>query len=195
MVATPALQRRAVNLARATVAWNLVEASVALAAGVVAGSIALVSFGLDSSVEVLSSLVILWQFRGLPEERERRASQCIAVSFFVIAVYITAQASWDLANGNRPENSPVGIGLAVAALVVMPILAGAKRRTGRQLSSPTVVADGGQSMLCAYMAGALLCALVLDSAFHWWWADGIAALAIALIAVSEGLEAWRGEVA
>lgn len=187
------LERRAVRLAWATIAWNVVEAAVAIAAGTAANSIALVGFGLDSTVEVMSAVVIVWQFRGLAEDRERRALKLIAVSFFGLAVYVAVQAVIDLATKSEPESSPVGIGLAIASLVVMPLLARAKRRTGDSLGSVTVVADSNQTKLCAYLSAILLGGLVLNTTVGWWWADPIAALAIAALAVNEGREAWRGE--
>ena len=190
---TPVLQRRAVRLAWATIAWNVVEAVVAIAAGAAANSIALVGFGLDSTVEVMSAVVIVWQFRGLAEERERRALKLIAVSFFGLAAYVGVQAIIDLAGNSEPESSPVGIGLAIASLVVMPLLARAKRRTGNAMGSVTVVADSNQTKLCAYLSAILLGGLVLNATTGWWWADPIAALAIAALAANEGREAWRGE--
>ena len=190
---TPGLERRAVRLAWATIAWNVVEAVVAVAAGVAASSVALVGFGLDSTVEVMSAVVILWQFRGLAEDRERRALKLIAVSFFGLAAYVAVQAIIDLVGKSRPESSPVGIGLAIASLVVMPLLARAKRRTGNAMGSVTVVADSNQTKLCAYLSAILLGGLVLNATVGWWWADPLAALAIAALAVNEGREAWRGE--
>ena len=193
VVHAPVLQRRAVRLAWATIAWNVVEAIVAIAAGAAANSIALVGFGLDSPVEVMSAVVILWQFRGVAEDRERRALKLIAVSFFGLATYVAVQAIIDLVGTSRPESSPVGIGLAIASLAVMPLLARAKRRTGNAMGSVTVVADSNQTKLCAYLSAILLGGLVLSATLGWWWADPVAALAIAALAVNEGREAWRGE--
>ena len=191
-VAPVVFERRAVRLAWATIAWNVVEAVVAIAAGTAASSIALVGFGLDSTVEVMSAVVIVWQFRGLSEDRERRALKLIAVSFFVLGAYVSVQAIIDLAGESEPRGSRVGIGLAVASLVVMPVLARAKRRNG-MLGSATVVADSNQTKLCAYLSAILLAGLILNATVGWWWADPIAALAIAALAVNEGREAWRGE--
>lgn len=190
---TSALPRRAVRLAWATIAWNVVEAAVAIAAGAAANSIALIGFGLDSTVEVMSAVVIVWQFRGLAEDRERRALKLIAVSFFGLAAYVAVQAIIDLAGNSKPDSAPVGIGLAIASLVVMPLLARAKRRTGNAMGSVTVVADSNQTKLCAYLSAILLGGLVLNATVGWWWADPVAALAIAALAVNEGREAWRGE--
>jgi divalent metal cation (Fe/Co/Zn/Cd) transporter len=186
-------QRRAVRLAWATIAWNVVEAVVAIAAGTAASSIALVGFGLDSTVEVMSAVVIVWQFRGLAEDRERRALKLIALSFFGLAAYVAVQAIIDLLRGSGPESSSVGIGLAIASLIVMPMLARAKRRNGNAMGSATVVADSNQTKLCAYLSAILLVGLILNATVGWWWADPIAALAIAALAANEGREAWRGE--
>lgn len=194
-VASPrTLERRAVRLAWATVAWNVVEAVVAIGAGAAAGSIALVGFGLDSTVEVMSALVIVWQFRGVGAERERRALKLIAVSFFALAAYVTIQAIIELASVSEPSESMVGIGLASASLVVMPVLARAKRRNGALIGSVTVLADSNQTKLCVYLSAVLLAGLVLNATVGWWWADPVAALVIAALAANEGREAWRGEI-
>lgn len=192
--ATPdRLARRARLLAIATLSWNVIEAAVAIAAGSAAGSIALVGFGLDSTVEVLSALVILWQFNSLAKDRERRALRFIALSFFALAAYVVVQAVWDLVGRTEPVGSPVGIGLAIASLIAMPILAGAKRRTGRAMASTTVIADSNQTKLCAYLSAVLLGGLLVNATVGWWWADPLAAVGIALLAAKEGHEAWRGE--
>ncbi|MEP6658610.1 MAG: cation transporter [Acidimicrobiales bacterium] len=197
MVSTTAtpdrLARRARLLAIATLSWNVIEAAVAIAAGSAAGSIALVGFGLDSTVEVLSALVILWQFNSLAKDRERRALRFIALSFFALAAYVVVQAVWDLVGRTEPVGSPVGIGLAIASLIAMPILAGAKRRTGRAMASTTVIADSNQTKLCAYLSAVLLGGLLVNATVGWWWADPLAAVGIALLAAKEGHEAWRGE--
>ena len=186
-------QQRAVRLAWATIVWNVVEAVVAIAAGTAATSIALVGFGLDSTVEVMSAVVIVWQFRGLAEDRERRALKLIALSFFALAAYVAVQAIIDLLGRSEPQSSAVGIGVAIASLIVMPILARAKRRNGNAMGSATVVADSNQTKLCAYLSSILLVGLILNATAGWWWADPIAALAIAALAVNEGREAWRGD--
>ena len=187
------LRRRVVALAWVTVVWNATEAVVAIVAGRAAGSLALVGFGLDSTIEVVSAAVIIWQFSGLDDERERQALRAIAVSFFALAVYVTIQASLNLTAGNEPESSPVGVTLAVASLIVMPILATAKRSTGRRLGSVTVAADSRQTWLCTYLSVVLLMGLLLNATLGWWWADPFAALVIAALAVREGVEAWRGD--
>jgi divalent metal cation (Fe/Co/Zn/Cd) transporter len=188
------LGRRAQLLAAASVGYNLIEAIVAITAGVVAGSVALVGFGLDSVVEVSSGVIILWQFRHrLPETRERQALRMLAISFFALAGYVTVESVRALITGADPDASPVGIGLAIASLIVMPILSWAQRRTGEALGSNAVVADGTQTLLCTYLSAVLLIGLVLNATLGWGWADPIAGLVIAAVAVREGLEAWRGE--
>jgi divalent metal cation (Fe/Co/Zn/Cd) transporter len=189
------LSRRAQLLAGASVTYNVIEAIVAITAGLVAGSVALVGFGLDSVVEVSSGLIILWQFRHrLPESRERQALRMLAFSFFALAAYVTFESLRSLIGGSDPEVSPVGIGLAVASLIVMPFLSWAQRRTGRALGSNAVVADGTQTLLCTYLSAVLLVGLVLNATLGWGWADPIAGLVIAAVAVREGVEAWKGEV-
>jgi divalent metal cation (Fe/Co/Zn/Cd) transporter len=186
-------RRTALALAWATIAWNSLEAIIAVASGTVAGSIALVGFGLNSIVEVGSAVVVVWQFSGADAEREQRALRLIAGSFFVFAAYVAGQAVWDLVARSAPDESVPGIVLAALSLVVMPVLAIAKRRVGRRMSSRTVVADSGQTMLCSYLSAILLVGLLANATMGWWWADPIAALAIAVLAVREGREAWRGE--
>jgi divalent metal cation (Fe/Co/Zn/Cd) transporter len=188
------LGRRAQLLAAASVGYNLVEAAVAISAGTVAGSVALVGFGLDSIVEVASGLIILWQFRHpLPQTRERRALRLIAFSFFGLAAYVTVESVRALFGQSTADSSPVGIGLAVASLVVMPLLSFAQRRTGRALGSNAVVADGTQTLLCTYLSAVLLLGLVLNATVGWSWADPVAGLVIAAVAVREGVQAWRGD--
>lgn len=187
------LRRRTLTLAWLTVVWNVIEAVIALAAGRAAGSLALIGFGLDSTIEVASAAVIIWQFSGLDQQREQRALRLIALSFFALATYVTAQAGLDLVNGSEAEPSTIGIVLTVASLIVMPVLAMAKRSTGRQLGSVTVVADSQQTWLCTYLSAVVLAGLLLNATLGWWWADPIAALLIAALAIREGREAWRGE--
>ena len=167
---------------------------MAIVAGAAASSIALVGFGLDSTVEVLSASVIVWQLsRDVPEDREARALRLIAVSFYALAGYVAAQAVFDLVSRSEPETSPVGIALAAVSLVMMPTLAGFKRRNGRRLRSNSVVADSRQTMLCTYLSAVLLIGLLLNATVGWWWADPLAALLIAVLAFKEGREAWHGE--
>jgi divalent metal cation (Fe/Co/Zn/Cd) transporter len=188
------LGRRAQFLAGASVAYNVVEAVIAVTAGIVAGSVALIGFGLDSVVEVSSGLIILWQFRHrLPESRERQALRLMAFSFFGLAAYVSFESVRALFSGGEPEASPVGIGLAIASLIIMPFLSWAQRRTGRALGSNAVVADSTQTLLCTYLSAVLLVGLVLNATLGWGWADPIAGLVIAAVAVREGVEAWKGE--
>lgn len=188
------LGRRAQWLAGASVAYNAVEATVAIGAGAAASSIALVGFGLDSIVEMSSGLIILWQFRHpMPETRERRALRLIALSFFALAGYVTVESLRSLLSGPSAEPSPVGIAIAALSLLIMPALSWAQRRTGRALGSTTVVADSKQTLLCTYLSAVLLVGLVLNSVLGWWWADPVVGLVVAGLAVREGREAWRGE--
>ncbi|PWU51281.1 hypothetical protein DLJ47_22175 [Micromonospora sp. S4605] len=188
------LSRRSLWLAYATAGYNLLEGLVAIAAGAAASSTALIGFGLDSFVEVSSAAVLIWQFRSrVPEDRERLALRLIGVSFFALAAWVTFDAVRSLLAGGDADPSPVGIGLAVASLIVMPLLVRAKRRTGQELGSATVMADSTQTLLCTYLSAVLLVGLVLNAAWGWSWADPVAALVIAGVAVKEGVEAWRGE--
>ncbi|MEH0982252.1 cation diffusion facilitator family transporter [Micromonospora sp. CPCC 205556] len=188
------LSRRSLWLAYATAGYNLLEGLVAIAAGAAASSTALIGFGLDSFVEVSSAAVLIWQFRSrVPEDRERLALRLIGASFFALAAWVTFDAARSLLASGDADASPVGIGLAVASLLVMPLLVRAKRRTGRELGSATVMADSTQTMLCTWLSAVLLVGLVLNAAWGWSWADPIAALVIAGVAVKEGVEAWRGE--
>lgn len=188
------LGRRAQLLAGASVAYNVIEAVVAVSAGLVAGSVALVGFGLDSVVEVSSGLIILWQFRHrLPESREHQALRLLAFSFFALAAYVSFESVRALVTGAHPDVSRVGIGLAIASLIVMPFLSWAQRRTGKALGSNAVVADSTQTLLCTYLSAVLLVGLVLNATLGWTWADPIAGLVIAAVAVREGVEAWQGK--
>ena len=177
-----------------TIAYNVVEGLIALIAGGVASSAALIGFGLDSFVEVLSAAAIAWQFAAPdPETREKPALRIIAVSFFALAAYVTVDALLSLTGFREPEHSPVGIALAAVSLVVMPVVSWIERRAGRELGSASAVADSKQTLICAYLSAALLAGLLLNSLFGWAWADSIAALVIAGFAVKEGAEAWRGD--
>jgi len=188
------LARRAQYLAGASVAYNTIEAVVAVLAGQVANSAALVGFGLDSTVEVASGLIILWQFRHpLPESREQTASRLIAVAFFALAAFVTFEAVSGLMAGVRPESSLVGIALACASIAIMPILSVAQRRTGKELGSGAVHADGTQTLLCTYLSLVLLVGLLANTTLGWWWFDAVAALIIAAVALREGTQAWRGD--
>lgn len=188
------LGRRAKVLAGFSVTYNLVEAVIAITAGVVAGSVALVGFGLDSIVEVSSGLIILWQFsHRVPASRERQALRLLALSFFALAAYVGVESTRALISGSDPDASPVGIALAAASLVVMPFISYAQRRTGAALGSNAVYADGTQTLLCTYLSAVLLVGLLLNATLGWAWADPVAGLIIAAVAVREGTQAWKGE--
>ena len=189
-----ALVRRARLLAGASVAYNVVEAVVAIGSGRIADSTALVGFGLDSTVEVMSGLVILWQFgHPVPEDREHLARRLIAVSFFALAAYVTVESVRAVVAREQPDTSVVGIALAALSLAVMPLLSRWQRRTGRELGSGAVVADGTQTLLCTYLSGVLLVGLLANALLGWWWLDSVAALVIAAVAVREGRSNWRGD--
>jgi divalent metal cation (Fe/Co/Zn/Cd) transporter len=187
---------RARMLAWLGVGWHGVEATVAVVAGVVAGSIALVGFGADSLIESLAGIILLWRFatvRTSSQEAERRAQKLIGLSFYLIAAYVAFEAVRSLLVGAQPEASWVGIGLAALTLVTMPPLAVAKARVGEKLGSSATKSEGRQNMLCAYLSAALLVGLGANALFGLWWADPITALLIAGVAVKEGRESWRGE--
>ena len=172
------------------------EAAIALLAGIAADSIALVGFGADSVVEGAAGVVVLWRFsssRAGSERAEHRAQRLIGMSFVVIAAYVGVEAARTLIAGDHPDASWVGIGLAAITLATMPPLAAAKARVGQKLNSAATRSEGRQNLLCAYLSAALLVGLVTNVAFGWWWADPVAALVIAVTALHEGREAWRGE--
>ena len=187
------LHRRGRLLAWATIAWNAIEGVVAIAAGISAGSLALVGFGLDSFIEVFAGSVVIWHLHGITEEREQPALRLIAVSFFVLAGYVVAEAARDLLVGNQAGESPIGITLAAVSLAVMPTLAWAKRHTGHALGNAVIIGDSTETTLCSYLSAILLAGLALNATIGWWWADPLAALGIAALALREGREAWRGE--
>lgn len=188
------LTRRVRLLVSATITYNVVEAIVAITAGALASSTALIGFGLDSVIEVASAAAVAWQFTGRdPEARERLTLRIIAFSFFALAGYVTVESVRTLAGAAEPEHSTPGIVLAALSLVVMPLLSYAQRRTGRELGSRSAVADSKQTLLCSYLSAVLLAGLLLNSLFGWSWADPIAALVIAAVATNEGRQAWRGQ--
>lgn len=188
------LERRIRWVVAATITYNVIEAAVALAAGRIASSSALIGFGLDSIVEVLSAAAVAWQFSAPnPHTRERAAMRTIALSFFGLAAFVTVDALRILFNGVEPDHSTVGIILAAVSLAVMPGLSWFERRTGRELGSASAVADSKQTLICTYLSAVLLVGLVLNSTLGWWWADPIAAVVIAAFAVREGVEAWKGD--
>lgn len=191
---TAVLRRRIRIVVAITISWNVIEAVVALAAGGAASSAALIGFGLDSIVEVLSAAAVAWQFAAPdPERREKTALRVIAISFFGLAAYVSVDAILSLAGLREAEHSPVGIAIAALSLLVMPFLSWFERRTGRELGSASAVADSKQTLICTYLSAALLVGLVLNSLLGWAWADSLAALVIAGFAIREGVEAWRGD--
>ena len=192
------LRRWAWVLTGATIGWNSLEAVIAIASGILAGSIALVGFGLDSVIEVSSALVIVWRLtqqstsHHANEQAEQRAVRLIALSFFAMAAYVTYEAATTLlALGESPEHSPLGIALVALSLIVMPVLAWAKRRVARALGSVALQADSAQTMLCTYLSGVVLLGLAANALAGWWWMDPLAGLCVAAIAVKEGRQAWR----
>jgi len=188
--------RRAKLLAWLGVGWHGIEAVVAVGAGIVAGSIALIGFGADSLIEAIAGIILLWRFaasRAASESAEQRAQKLIALSFYLLAIYVGFEAVRSLITAEAPDVSWVGIGLSVVTLVTMPPLAVAKSRIADNLGSSATKSEGQQNMLCAYLSAALLVGLSANALFGWWWADPVTALLIAGVAVKEGREAWQGE--
>ena len=180
---TARLRRRGFGLEYASMAWMTAEAGVAITAGVIASSIALIGFGLDSVIEFFAAAIVVWQLRGEDEDRETRAVRLIGATFFALAGYLTVQSIRDLAGHARPEQSIPGLAVTAAALIVMPLLAVAKRRTGRALGNRTLIADSAETAFCALTSAATLLGIGLNAWLGWWWA--------AALAVKEGLEAWQ----
>lgn len=190
------LVRRTRALAWGGLVWHLVEFAIAVGAGIAAGSIALIAFGADSLIELVAGIVLLWRFGSTRVDSaaaERRAQKLIAASFFLLAAYVTVEVTRTLVTGSEPDASWVGIGLAAVTVPTMPLLAHAKRRVGRRLHSSATVKEASQTQLCAYMSIALLVGLGANAALGWWWADPLSALAIAAIALREGVQSWRGQ--
>jgi Co/Zn/Cd efflux system component len=188
------LSRRIRLFAAATITYNLIEAAVALWAGGVADSSALIGFGLDSVIEVTSALALSWQFSAKdPERREHLTLRIIAISFFALAAFVAVDAVRSLTGAGEAQHSTPGIVIAALSLAIMPVLSWAQRRAGRELGSRTAVADSKQTLLCTYLSAVLLIGLILNSTLGWWWADAGAALVIAGIAIREGINAWQGE--
>ena len=191
---TAALQRRIRWIVGITIGYNLIEAIVAIAAGSVASSTALIGFGLDSTIEVLSAGAVAWQFtRRDPERWEKSTLRVIAVAFFALAVYVTVTSVLALGLRIEVEHSPVGIALTALSVIIMPFLSLAERRAGRELGSATAIADSTQTLICTYLSAAVLAGLLLNIMFGWWWVDPIAGLVIAIFAAREGAEAWKGD--
>lgn len=188
------LHRRVRILVAVTITYNVIEGIIAISAGTVAGSTALVGFGLDSAIEVSSAAVVAWQFSASdPERRERVALRVIAWSFFALATYVAVQSVRALLGAGDADESTIGIVLAAVSLAVMPFLSYAQRRAGRELGSVSAVADSKQTLLCTYLSAVVLVGLLLNAWLGWSWADPIAGLVIAAVAAKEGREAWRGD--
>lgn len=188
--------RRARLLSWLSLIYMAAEGALAVIAAIIAGSVALLGFGLDSVIEGLASVIIVWRFTGsrtLSETAETRAQKAVAVTFFLLAPYITYDAITTLIGRDHAETSWLGIGLSIASLIVMPLLGIAKRRLGARLDSDATTGEGNQNLLCAYLAAAVLAGLLANTLLGWWWLDPVVALGIAALAVWEGIEAWRGE--
>ena len=188
--------RRARLLSWVSLVWMTIEGAVGLFSGIVAGSIALQAFGISSAVEGLASLIVIWRFTGsrtLSETSERRAQKLVAVSFWLLVPYVVAEAVYKLTTAAEPETTYLGIGLTVSSLLLMPLLGRMKRRLGATLGSAATAGEGTQNILCAYLAAAVLVGLLGNTLFGLWWLDPIAAFAVAVLAVREGQESWRGE--
>ena len=188
------LQRRIRLIVSATIGYNLVEAVVAITAGSIASSAALIGFGLDSVIEVLSAAAVAWQFtRRDPERWEKGTLRVIALAFFALAAYVSVSSVIALAGQEQVQHSTLGIVITALSVVIMPFLSLAERRAGRELGSASAVADSKQTLMCTYLSAAVLVGLVANSLVGWWWADAIAGLVIAAFAIREGIEAWRGD--
>jgi divalent metal cation (Fe/Co/Zn/Cd) transporter len=188
--------RRVRQLSWLSLIWMGAEGTIAIVAGMLAGSIALVGFGIDSAIEGFASAIIIWRFTGArthSEAAEDRAQKLVAIQFFLLAPYVAVESLLHLVNGERPESSWLGIALTTSSVVGMPLLGVAKRRLADQLGSAATRGEGNQNLLCAYLAAAVLAGLLANSLFGAWWLDPVAALFIAAVAVREGLETWRGE--
>jgi divalent metal cation (Fe/Co/Zn/Cd) transporter len=190
------LIRRAKVLSWVSLAYMAAEGAIAITAALLAGSVALLGFGLDSGIEGIASVIVIWRFTGarrLSLRAEQRAQRLVAVSFFLLAPYIAQDALRTLISDEHPGTTWLGIGLLIASVVVMPLLGRAKQRIGQRLGSRATAGEGTQNMLCAYLAAGVLVGLVLNAAFGLWWADPAVALGIAVLALNEGREMWRGE--
>jgi divalent metal cation (Fe/Co/Zn/Cd) transporter len=190
------LTRRARRLTELGLAWHALEAAIAVAAGVSAGSVALVGFGADSVIEAGAGLVVLWLVTGerlSSHHAERRAQQLIAASFLTLSIYVTIESARDLIGGHHPAVSWVGVALAAITLVAMPPLAAAKRTVGTALGSSATTSESRQTMLCAYLSAALLVGLLANAVAGWWWGDPAVALVIAAVALTEARDAWQGK--
>ncbi len=190
------LVRRVKVISWLSLAWMTAEGAIGVTAGLMANSIALIGYGLDSTIEGIASLVIVWRFTGSrldSEDAEARAQKVVAATFFLLAPYIVVAATWHLATGNQAEGSWIGIGLALVSITLMPLFGRAKRRLGNRLRSSATAGEGTQNILCAYLSLAILIGLAANALFGLWWADPLVALVVALVAVQAGARSWRGE--
>jgi divalent metal cation (Fe/Co/Zn/Cd) transporter len=187
------LIRRAKALSWLSLAWMTVEGAVAITAALIAGSVALLGFGIDSAIEGLASAIVIWRFTGTRRLSEAGAQKAVAISFFLLAPYIAQDAIRALIAGDQPSTSWLGIGLSVSSIAAMPVLGRAKQRVGERLGSGATAGEGAQKLLCAYMAAGVLVGLAANAALGWWWLDPVVALVIATIAVREGRETWAGD--
>ncbi|HEX7662186.1 MAG TPA: cation transporter [Pseudonocardiaceae bacterium] len=188
--------RQARLLSWLSLGYMAAEGTIGIIAAVLAGSVALLGFGLDSAIESLASIIVIWRFTGgrtLSDTAEARANRAVAVTFFVLAPYIAVDAITTLVAREHPDTSWLGIGLSIASLIIMPLLGGAKKRLGTRLGSGATSGEGTQNLLCAYLAGAVLLGLLATALLGWWWADPLIGLGIAGLAVRAGIESWRGE--
>lgn len=188
------LQRRIRWIVAITIGYNLIEAVIAISAGAASSSAALVAFGLDSVIEVLSAAAVAWQFtRRDPERWEKPTLRVIAIAFFALAAYVTVSSVLSLTGATEIQHSPLGIALTALSVIVMPGLSFIERRSGRELGSATAIADSKQTLICTYLSAAVLVGLLMNTLFGWAWADAIAGLVVAVFAVREGIEAWKGD--
>jgi divalent metal cation (Fe/Co/Zn/Cd) transporter len=188
--------RQARRLSWLSLAWMGAEGAIAITAGVLAGSIALISFGLDSAIEGFASLVIVWRFTGsrlLSHTAETRAQKLVAVQFFLLGPYVAFEAVHKLVSAEQPDASWLGIALVTSSVIGMPVLGIAKRRLAEKVGSAATRGEGTQNLLCAYLAAAVLVGLLGNALFGMWWLDPVAALVVAGVAVREGIQSWRGE--
>ncbi len=199
-VLEPAERDRLIRCAKAlswlSLAYMTAEGAIGITAALLASSVALLGFGLDSAIEALASIIVIWRFTGtrrLSEQAEHRAQRLVAITFFLLAPYIAQDAIRTLANGDHPRTSWLGIGLSISSIILMPLLGQAKHRIGHRLGSKATAGEGTQNMLCAYLAAGVLTGLALNAAFGLWWADPAVALGIAALAINEGRQTWRGD--
>jgi len=188
------LLERGLRLEYLTLAWNVVGSAVVVLSAIAAHSVALAGFGLDSLIEIFASLIVVWQLRGVNQNRERRALRLIGLAFFGLALYVLLQSGYSLIMQARPDTSVVGIAWLAATLIAMLLLSLGKARTGKQLGNPVLVTEARVTLIDAYLAAAVLTGLILNAWFGWWWADPLAGLVIVYYGLKEGREAWRGGV-